>query len=407
MTLRSAREVPLSALDWSFLLGADDLVVWGQASAEPGGLTASLMAARVSLRRFRAFVGISAGDSVDPANLDRVAYLSYCGTGRNRKLGNALEILPIHYADIAPTLARERPVVLLSLAPGEDSDHFSCGAGGDYLMDLLSDARLVIAEVSSRAPRTAPQLPKDAVDIVVRTDSVPLAMPSARSSDVEKAIAGHVAALIEDGSTLQIGLGSVPAAVLRALTEHRDLGIHSGMIGDEVADLAEAGVVTNARKVRDAEVSIAGVLAGTSRLMKWADGNPALMMRSTRYTHDPQVLASIERFVAINSAVEVDLTGQINAEVAAGHYVGAVGGAPAFLRGAAASRGGLPIIALPSLAGDASRIVPALSGPVSTARSDIGFVVTEYGVADLRGLSWARRRDRLIEIAHPDHRGSL
>jgi acetyl-CoA hydrolase len=146
---------------------------------------------------------------------------------------------------------------------------------------------------------------------------------------------------------------------------------------------------------------------GTSRLFAYADRNPAIEVRDTRYTHAPDVLAAQERFVALNSAIEVDLTGPINAETARGAYVGAVGGAVDFLRGAARSRGGVPVVALPSTAGPASRIVAKLSGPVSTPRCDAGVIVTEYGTADLRGLPLRERRERMLALAHPDHRPLL
>jgi acyl-CoA hydrolase len=195
--------------------------------------------------------------------------------------------------------------------------------------------------------------------------------------------------------------------VLAALHQRRDLGVHSGVVGDGVMALMEAGVVTNAHKGRDPGATVAGVLMGSTRLHRYAHRNPALQMRATDYTHDPDVLASLPRFVAINSALEVDLSGQVNAEVAAGCYVGAVGGAVDVLRGAHRSRGGVPIIALPATAGARSRVVAALSGPVSTARCDAGVFVTEYGIADLRGLPLAARRRRMLDIAHPEHRARL
>ena len=161
------------------------------------------------------------------------------------------------------------------------------------------------------------------------------------------------------------------------------------------------------RKSIDRGVSVAGIMFGSKRLHDFAHCNPQLQFRSSAYTHDPGVLAQIERFTALNSAVEVDLSGQINAEVAAGVYVGAVGGAVDFLRAAHCSKGGLPIVALPSTAGKHSRIVAKLSGPVSTPRSDAGIIVTEYGVADLRGAGLAERARRLLAIAHPDQRERL
>jgi acetyl-CoA hydrolase len=212
--------------------------------------------------------------------------------------------------------------------------------------------------------------------------------------------------------------------VLRHLRGHRDLGVHSGMITDEIAELIEAGVVTGARKSADRGLTVTGLLLGTSTLIKRAAVDKSIQLRDTRYTHDQAVLTAQHALVAVNSAIEVDLTGQANVEVAAGRYVGGTGGAADFLRGAARSAGGVPVIALPSTTGPftsttgpsttlpattgtAGRIVARLSGPVGLSRADAGVIVTEYGVADLRGLSLARRRERMIAIAHPDHRTAL
>jgi acetyl-CoA hydrolase len=184
------------------------------------------------------------------------------------------------------------------------------------------------------------------------------------------------------------------------------------MITDAVAELIEAGVVTGARKSVDRGRVVTGFLMGSQPLLTLAATDRAITLRDTRYTHDPAVLAAQHRLVAINSATEVDLTGQANAETAAGRYVGGVGGAVDFARGAALSRGGIPILALPSTAvspsGErVSRIVTRLGGPATLGRADAGVIVTEYGVADLRGLPLAQRRERMLAIAHPDHRQAL
>jgi acyl-CoA hydrolase len=399
----------LEALDWTTLVRPGDLVVWGQSCAEPVTLAESLVHARSRIGAFRVFVGVSNTVNVDPRYTDYITFISYCGSGRNQRLGQNLSVLPIHYARLAETLAREGPIVLLSVAQGRDPDHFSYGPAADYIGDLLDRAQLVIAEVSDEAPRTGTgaDVRREQIDLLVRTSSAPPEPPAARIGDPELAVASRVAGLIEDGATLQIGLGAIPAAVLRSLSKHRNLGVHSGLIGDEVAHLSDAGVITNTCKTVDRGLAVAGLLAGGPVLMRWADNNSTLALRPTSYTHRHAILASIDRFVAINSAIEVDLTGQVNAEVAGGRYVGAVGGASAFLRGALESKGGLPIIALPATAGANSRIVAQLSGPVSIARADVGLVVTEHGVADLRGLSLRARRDRMLAIADPAHRGAL
>jgi acetyl-CoA hydrolase len=222
-----------------------------------------------------------------------------------------------------------------------------------------------------------------------------------------RAVARRVAALVDDGATQQYGIGALPEQVLRELSGHRDLGIHSGLLSDAAMELLQAGVVTGARKTVDPGRAVVGMVAGSSKLFAFVDRNPDVLLAPTAYTHDPAVLAAQHALVAINGALSVDLSGQVNAETVGRRYVGAVGGAPAFQRGAAASRGGLPITALASTAHGASRIVARLDGPVSTQRADVGLVVTEHGVADLRGLGLTQRAERLIAVAHPDHRAGL
>ncbi|MEN5139415.1 acetyl-CoA hydrolase/transferase C-terminal domain-containing protein [Pseudomonas pudica] len=402
-------EISLEALDFSALIHPGDRVVWGQGGAEPLALTNRLMAQREQIGRFSAFVGMSLADSVTPAHAAQVRYQSYCGAARNRALAKeaALDILPCHYSQLASVLGTV-DVLLLQVAQGPNGYSYSIAA--EYLAPLVRSARLVIAEVNAQAPWTHGEYldPRD-IDLIVHSDRMPLEVPSTASGAVEQAIARHIAGLVEDGATLQLGLGSLPEAVLDGLRSHRDLGIHSGAIGDKVADLMEQGVITNARKTRDTGTSVGGVLFGSERIYRYAHGNPRIELRSTEYTHSLDVLRSLDRLVTINSAIEVDMTGQVNAEIAGGLYVGAVGGAMDFQRGAHASRGGLPIIALPAtaLAGRQSRLVERLSGPVSTPRADAGLIVTEYGVADLRHCDMRERARRMVDIAHPDFRDAL
>jgi len=404
-----------SELDFAALIRQGDTVTWGQATAEPTTLTELLMAQRQRVGPFNAFVGMSHSSAVDPLHGDTVSFMSYCGTGENRRLAEAglLDIVPSHYSDMAGRLPEQIDVLLLQLAEGDGEQGYSLGLAHEYLVPLIDTARIVIAEVNDRLPWTEGErlVSEDDIDVLVRTSRPPMEVSPPQCGPVELAIARRVAELIDDGSTLQLGLGAMPKAIPTQLQGHRDLGIHSGVIGDEVVDLVEAGVVTNARKSIDAGVSVAGLLVGSRRLYDFAHRNRSLAMRSTAYTHSPAVLRRIDRFVAVNSAIEVDLTGQVNSEMARGTYVGAVGGAVDFLRGARLSKGGLPIVALPSVAGSGvravSRIVSRLSGPVSTARSDAGIVVTEHGVADLRGMSMSQRRKRMLDLADPAYREAL
>ncbi|GGH66663.1 acetyl-CoA hydrolase [Comamonas phosphati] len=394
-----------------------DTLWWGQATAEPLTLTRALVAHRHALARggrLSVFVGIAASDTLQPGQADVLDFFGYAAGGAHRALAQAgvLDILPCHYSQL-PGLIRAgvlpADVVLLQVSPPDEAGRYSLGQVQEYLPAVLERARVVIAEVHPDVPWTHGGVHLKASDFALLVDAEhpPLAQSRSAPGPVEQAIARHVAGLVEDGATLQLGIGNLPEAVLAALHGHRDLGLHSGAVGDGIADLAEAGVLTNAKKSVDAGVGIGGILMGSDRLRRWAHRNPALQLRATDYTHDPEVLAASHKLAAINAAIEVDLTGQINAEVAAGCYVGAVGGAVDFLRGAARSRGGLPIVALPATAKGASRIVARLSGPVSTPRSDAGLIVTEHGVADLRGQTLGRRLRRLIAIAAPEHREDL
>lgn len=399
----------VEGLDLARYIREGDLVVWGQACAEPLSLTERLMEQRKAIGRFRCFLGIPASDTVRPEHADQVSFVSYCGAGGNRALFRAgvLDVVPVHYAVLSGLLtggALRADVVLVQVSPADDQGRYHLGMGVDYYAAAIATARVVIAEVNDQVPVTSTPhtVGADDLDVIVHTSRPPAEVRHRVPDKVTRRIAANVADLVDDGATLQFGIGALPEAVLMALADRKDLGVHSGQLSDATADLMEAGVITNARKTVDRGVSVGGLLMGTGRLFRYADRNPSIVLRDTAYTHDPSVLAAQERLVAINAAVEVDLSGQVNAETARGEYIGAVGGAPDFLRGAARSRGGLPIVALP-----AAHIVAALSGPVSTARSDAGLVVTEYGVADLRGQPLSVRRERLLAVAHPDHQQAL
>lgn len=399
----------IEALDLGAYVRTGDTVVWGQACAEPVGLTGRLVAQRAELGPLRCFLGIPATGTVRPEHADHLSFVSYCGSGGNRALHRAglLDIVPCHYADLAWLLStgpQAADVLLLLLPPPDPDGTYRMGLAEEYLARAIDTARVVIAEVSDRVPRTTSgrRLTEADLDVVVRSTVEPVELSWGEPSDVERAIAAQVAAVVPDGATMQLGIGTLPDAVLGALNGHRDLGVHSGLICDGMVDLIERGVITNACKTTDPGQTVGGVVMGSRRLFDLVDDNPDVLLRDTGYTHAPEILAAQHRLVAINSAVEVDLTGEVNAESAGGRYVGAVGGAPDFLRGAARSPGGLPIVALPS-----ERIVARLSGPVSTGRCDAGLIVTEHGVADLRGGTVRERRDRMLAITHPERREQL
>ncbi len=402
------------SLDLAEYLRPGDRVVWGQACGEPQTLTELLAAQRHRLPDVSCFVGIPAAATFTPAHGDRLQFESYCGTGGNQALHAAgvLDIVPVRYSRLPRLLAGgplAADVVFVQVSAADPDGRHSLGLTDDYFSAALDTARVVIAEVNDQVPFTygARTISSGQWTACVRVSRPPAELRTPPASPAITAVAAQVAALVPDEATLQFGIGTLPAACLDALHGHRDLGIHSGIINDAAMRLIQSGAATGARKTADPGVAVGGFLGGTAELFAFAHRNPRLALRDTSYTHDPQMLARQGRLVAINSALEVDLSGQVNAETAGGRYVGAVGGAADFLRGAAASPGGIPVIALPSTAGPASRIVARLSGPVSTARADAGVIVTEFGAADLRGLPLSRRYERMLAIAHPAHRDAL
>jgi acyl-CoA hydrolase len=383
-------ELSLDALELERWVRPGDGVVWGQACAEPVPLVDALLArapAGVS-----AFVGLSWRELPIPEGMRVV---SYGALGRLGRLP-ALEVVPCHYSALPRLFAARRlpgDVVFVQVAPPDDHGRCSLGVGVDYLADALIHARVLIAEVNDRCPATTGEwIEWDRLDAVLHTSRALLEAPPGRPGETEQRIAAHVAGVVEDGDTVQLGVGALPEAILGALAGHRDLGVHSGMVSDGILNLLEAGAVSNARKACCAGLSVTGAALGSARLFDALAERDDIVFKPASFTHAPGTLADAGRLAAINSAVEIDLTGQVNAEAAGGRLIGAVGGQVDFLR-AAAQRGGKPIVALP-----AKRIVDRLSGPVSTARSDVDWVVTEHGARSLAGLSDTRRRTALLEL---------
>jgi 4-hydroxybutyrate CoA-transferase len=261
-------------------------------------------------------------------------------------------------------------------------------------------------------PRAAQsyRLDYDRLDYVIETERPPVTLASGHLPPPIHRIGANVASLIEDGDTIQIGIGKIPAAVLASLEDRRDLGLHGGLVSDEVAGLHAAGVLSGARKSLDPGTMVCTAALGSALVYDWAGRCPDLRFAPVSYTHDVRVIAQIDRFVAINSVVAVDLSGQANAEMVDGRQVSGTGGLLDFIRGARLSNGGRSIVALPSMAGGkTSRIVPRLGegDVVSCPRADADIVVTEHGIAHLRDKSIDERAEALIAIADPAFRAAL
>lgn len=386
-----------------------DGVVWGQAAGEPTTLTTALAELCRTAGPVDGFCGLlRPGHPGFPAETVRLR--SYGAFGAD----SAIDVVPCHLSAV-PQLLRmgllPRDVALVQVAPADRDGYHSLGVSVDYLPAALECARLVIAEVNDRMPPSCGpvRIHRSRFAGVVNVDRELPQAPVAAPSAAEARIAAQVAGLIPDGATVQLGIGRAPAAIAAALASHRGLGIHSGLLGDWVVDLMESGAVNNRGKGADAGVTVGGTALGTERLYRFLDRNPSVELRPVEQTHDVRVLARLSRFTAINAAVEVDLTGQVNAEMVGGRPVGAVGGQVDFMRGAVLSPGGRSIIVLPSTAhgGAVSRVVPRLTDPVTTARSDVDVVVTEHGVAELRGKGLAARRHALLRVADPAWRHCL
>jgi len=304
-------------------------------------------------------------------------------------------------------------VALVQVAPPDA--HGFCSMGVDVCGTLTAArcAKLVIAQVNDQMPHTFGDcfLHVNDIDVVVEVSRPLCELKPIEITEVHHGIGRHISGLIEDGSTLQLGIGGIPDAVLLELTNRRDLGIHSELVSDSVIPLIEAGIINGSQKTIHRGKVILGFVLGSKKLFDYIDDNPMFEFHPSKYINDPWIIAQNDKMVAINSAVQVDLTGQVCADSIGTYFYSGIGGQVDFIRGAARSKGGKPIIAIPATAknGSVSRIVPMLDpgAGVVTSRGDVHYVVTEFGVAYLHGKTIRQRAEALIEIAHPKFRDEL
>jgi acyl-CoA hydrolase len=404
------------SLDLGAFLRPGDRIVWGQACGEPTTLVEALIAQAEGIGNLSAFTATSFSGLLNETAAQRFNLSSMGAIGALRAVASTgrLNIIPCHVSQIGPMIEAGQigcDVAFVQVSPADADGNHSYGLISDHVQAAVAKARVVIAEVNEQVPFTLGDavLPASRIDCAVHVSRTPVEVSPAKIGETDQAIARYAADYVEDGSVIQVGVGAVPDAILRLLTDRRDLGVHSGMIGDGVVDLVEAGVITNVRKPIDPGVSITGALIGTRRLFEFASRNPQVGMRRSAYTHGEATLSRLEKLVTVNSALEVDLTGQVNAEQSGSAYMGGTGGQVDFVRAGIRSPGGHSIIALPATAkgGTISRITTNLSGPVTTARSDVDVIVTEFGAAELRGQTLGERARRLVAIAHPDFRDEL
>ncbi|MBP2656608.1 MAG: Butanoate coenzyme A-transferase [Firmicutes bacterium] len=398
---------------------SDDRVVIGHACGEPTVLVNALVdrAAELSNVEIVHMVAMGAAKYAQPGMEKSFHHNALFVGGSTRKAveEKRADFTPCFFSEI-PGLFKNNilpvDVTLLQVTTPDEQGFCSYGISADYTQPAAECAKIVIAQVNNCVPHTGgAKIHLDAIHFIVEQDEPLIELNPPKIGDIEKAIGENVAGLIEDGATLQLGIGAIPDAVLLFLTGKKDLGIHSEMFSDGVVALAEAGVITNRKKTINPGKFMATFLMGTKKLYDFANNNPDVEIQSVDYINDPYIIGQHEKMVSINSALQVDLMGQVNAEMIGCRQFSGVGGQVDFIRGASRSLNGKSIIALPATAagGKISRITCELDkgAAVTTSRNDVHYVVTEYGVVELRGKNLRERAQALIAISHPDFRDRL
>jgi len=390
--------------DWIAQIRPGDTVVVAQGVSEPTPLLRDLLQA--NLEDIEVIVGLSHSDALAiPSSSTVLGFVGMGPLSRPPRLGNS-DVIPANFDDLPRLLsARGRALVLLvQVTEADAAETHGLGFAVDHTYDLLGEARLVVAEVNAELPdTTAPRVPAAALDVMVPTRrAVPL-VKSPEVGPIQQAIARHVVNLVPERATLQLGVGAVPTAIGRALADRRGLRVRSTLVGDWLAELAAAGALR-----AGAGAVVIAEAAGSENLYRFVAGGAAEIVPVSSVVGGIAA-HSIERFVAVNSAFQIDLTGQVNAEETTRGYVGGIGGQTEFLRAAQRSRDGVSVIALPSQTSrGTSRIVRELSpASVTTPRAGVDYVVTEHGVADLRGRALRERRQLIAQLAAPEHRSEL
>lgn len=396
----------------------DRVFIHGMAAA-PQGLIEALVSRADSLRE----VEIVHLHTEGPAPYAKPEYRDSFFVNNLFIGGNVRKAVDEGRADYVPVFLSEVPalfrkgvlpldVALVQVSPPDKHGYCSLGVSVDATLAAVQSARTVIGQINPNMPRTHGDGNVHISKFTSLTYSdAPLPVhETGQPNEVEQAIGRRVAELIEDGATLQMGIGAIPNAVLGALTDHKRIGIHTEMFSDGVVDLVEKGVVTGENKTLHRHKIVAGFVSGSQRLYDFVDDNPYVSLLDIAYVNDTAVIRRLPKMTAINSAIEIDLTGQVCADSIGSRLYSGVGGQMDFVRGASLSEGGKPIFALPSVTGRGqTRIVPLLKpgAGVVTTRAHVHYVVTEYGIADLYGKNLRQRAAALIEIAHPDHREEL
>ena len=416
--MKRFRERVCSAAEAVKNVRSGDRVVFSHACGEPRILPRALMDRVHELRDVEIVHMVPMGDALYchheyAASFRHIALFSG-GPTREAIWENRADYIPYVFSEIPHLFETLLPVdvAMVTVSPPDANGFCSLGVSVDYTKKAVETATIVIAEVNESMPRTHGDsfVHASDIDYFVEVDLPIAELKSVELTEVEINIGKNVAQLIDDGCCLQLGIGGIPDAVLRNLTGFKDLGIHSEMISDGVQHLVEKGVITGRRKTIHKGKVVVNFLMGSRSFYEWVNDNPMIEMRTVDYTNNPYVIAQNKRMIAINSALEVDLLGQVCADTMGPKQFSGVGGQLDFVRGARMSEGGKAVIALPSSAkGHVSRVVSTLKpgAAVTTSRNDVDYVVTDHGVAALKGKTVRERMKALINIAHPDFREDL
>ena len=395
-----------------------DRVVIAHACGEPSYLVDAMVANAAAYRDVEIvhMVAMGKGEYCKPEyaqNFRHNAFFVGASTREAIAEGRG-DFTPSFFFEVPRQFSTTMPVdvAMVMVTPPDENGMCSLGVSVDYTLEAVKQAKTVIAQVNPQMPWTGPYslVSVKELDCIVEHEAPLIELAPPKIGEVEKAIGEHCASLIQDGTTLQLGIGAIPDAVLLFLKGKKDLGIHSEMFSDGVVELAEAGVITNAKKSLNPGKFVVAFLMGTRRLYDFVDHNPDVELRPVDYVNNPFVIAQNDNLVSINSCVQVDLMGQVASESIGSRQISGVGGQVDFVRGASASKGGVSIMAMPStVKGKISKIVPLLDegAAVTTSRNDVDYIVTEYGVAALKGRTLRQHARNLIAIAHPDFRGEL
>ncbi|RXI62648.1 acetyl-CoA hydrolase/transferase family protein [Clostridium tetani] len=410
----------LSSKEAVLKLKSENHVAVGHAASEPRLLMKALVDNKESFRDLKLYqmIALEKSECAKKGMEKHFSYNSLFVGGGSREAINdgRADYIPCFFSRI-PRLFRENYIkldaALIQVAPPDEHGFCSFGVSSDYIKPAAECAKLVIAEVNDKMPRTLGDnfIHVSDIDYIVENSrEIPELKPS-NIGDIERAIGENCASLINNGDVLQLGIGAIPDAVLLFLKDKKDLGIHSEMISDGVVDLVKAGVINNKKKTLHQGKIIVSFLMGTKKLYDFVDNNPMVRMYPVDYVNNPVVISKNDNMVSINSCIQIDLMGQIDAETIGFTQISGVGGQIDFIRGAGLSKNGRSIIAIPSTVGNGkiSKIVPLLDkgAAVTTTRNEVDYVVTEYGIARLKGKNLRDRARELIKIAHPDFREEL